>query len=148
MIGILVVFGAIIAVFTAYTFNLQRTTLAIGRKLAPQNPLLPTGMQDAITPPWQTRNNILMFAGWAAYAVLCFTMLAWYIALGLLLGTFCMGVSVVSLYLVPRPMSKKFVNKIRQSMEARRTGYKKAGDQQRAAAMEEVLRWFDTAMNK
>jgi len=148
MIWAPIVLGAVIVLFSAYTRNMQETTLAIGKKLAAENPLLPTGMQDAITPPWQTRNNILVMVGWGVYAIVCFVTLTWYVAILVLLLSFTVALSIATILLVPRPMSPNLVAKIRQNMEIRLTGYKQTGDSPRAAAMQQVLRRFDAAMGK
>ncbi len=147
VIWILLVLGAGLAVFSAYTKNMQSTTLNVGRKLLPDVPLLPTGLQDAISPPAQTRNNFLIIAGWVAYGALCFWGLSFYIAILVLLGTFFIGVTAAShLGLVPKPMSKRFVAKIRQNMEFRLALYRQTGNYARMAAAEEVLRRFEAVM--
>ncbi len=149
MIWTLLIVGFLLSVFSAYGKNMQATTLKIGRELLPDVPLLPTGLQDAISPQLQTRNNILIGAGWAGYAFLCFLWLKFYIAILVLLGTFFFGVSAVSyLGLVPRPMSHRFTARIRRSMETRLNGYKNSGNKIRIAAAEEVLRRFDSVTRR
>lgn len=127
------------ACFSAYTKNMQQTTLALGKQLASDNPLLPAGLQDAITPPWQTRNNIAMFALWAGVLVYGFVIFEWYWALlGFALLIFLL-MPLCSLLLMPRPCSSHYVNLIRRSLEKRLEDYRAIGDEARAEAARMVL---------
>ncbi len=53
------VFVAATALAIGYTMAFQQATLFWGKSLAPSDELLPTGMQNAITPKIQTIRNFL-----------------------------------------------------------------------------------------
>lgn len=134
---------AVTVPFCAYTLNVQRTTLELGKRLAPDNPHLPSGLQDAITPSWQTRNNLIMYGLWILAAIQAFVSLPWYGALLLVPICFFMGVPLVSRLAVPAPMSAALVNKIRKDCEHRVRVYEKTGDNLRAEALSEILNKLD-----
>lgn len=127
------------ACFSAYTKNMQLTTLALGKQLAPDNPLLPTGLQDAITPPWQTRNNVVMFVLWGGVLVYGLAIFEWYWALvGFALFLFVL-VPLCSVLLMPRPGSSHYVNLIWRSLGKRLEEYYATGNKARAEAAHLVL---------
>ncbi len=107
------------ACFAAYTKNMQGTTLSLGNQLAPDNPMLPTGLQDSITPPWQTRNNMLMFGLIVVILVYGFAILPWYLALVGFGLFFFLLVPLCSVLLMPPVGSPHYLNLIRQSLKKR-----------------------------
>lgn len=136
-------FTIVAAIFTAYTLNMQKTTLAIGKRLAPDNPLLPTGFQDAITPQSQDRNNTTMFILLPVVLLWGFVLFKWYWVL-LWFGLFFYVLTpLCSALFVPRAGSAHYVNQIRRSLVKRLNEYRQTGDKAREEALLEVLSRLD-----
>lgn len=127
----------LIVLFSAYTRNMQTTTMNVGKSLfnSEEGP----GVQDAITPRWQTRNNILMFIGFAIYLVVCFYVFDWYWSLAVFFATFFIAIPLASRLIVPRPMSNHFLKKIETDLLKRRKEFLAVGDELRAGAVDELL---------
>lgn len=136
---LLVFLGLIVMFLGGYTKNVQATTLELGKKISIDDPNLPTGLQDAITPSWQTRNNIIFFIVVALFGVQCFVALPWYYAVGTFLVVLLFGVPLISLTVVPKPMSKSIIQKITANLQERRKGFEKRGEQAKVEAAEFVL---------
>ena len=132
------------ALFSAYTLNLQKTTLAIGKRLSPNNESLPRGFQDAITPPWQTRNNVLMFVSWLLAFFGGFFLWDWYWALcGFVI--FAVGLIPVCSTLMPRPCSPHYISLIKGSLQQRLKNYRLIGDEARSEAAAFVVQRLESA---
>jgi hypothetical protein len=119
---------------------MQETTLELGRTLF--NTGYGTGVQDAITPKWQTRNNLIMFAGIVIYLIICIEQFVWYIGGLLFLVTFFIGIPVAARFFVPRPMSRHYIKRIHKDLKRRQSDFIAAGDKLRAGAVQELLDRF------
>ncbi len=140
---ILIVFGVMVALFSAYTKSVQETTKEIEKKLAQDDPSIPVGIQDAITPDWQPRNNLLLMGGMFLFVIGCFYFFRWYFAIPVFFATFIIGMGISSIFILPKPMSKKMISKIRKNLEARLVIFQKAGDEAGYKTMKEIVRRFD-----
>lgn len=129
--------AALVAAFTAYTSNVQRTTQELGRRIAtvPENA---ANMQTVITPSWQTRNNLIMFALFPIYLGICFFILNWYLAIAAFTATHLIAMPIIS-FLIPRPMSPFIVSRIYRALEKRGADHEAAGDKARAFACKEAI---------
>ena len=140
--AILIVLILVTGLLGAYTMNFQQTTLALGRKLVSDNPSLPTGYQDAITPKMQTARNII----WPILIVVVFfyglIFYKWYWGLGFAVLTFFVVIPIMKL-IFPRAGSDFYKEKIKRAMLKRLAQYKKAGDENREVALSEILTRFD-----
>lgn len=132
------------AFLIAYTMKWQGATLYWGKALAPNNELLPRGMQDAITPPAQTSRNILTVIMPLVLFMVGFVFFRWHVPVLTLLCTF-LGSGIVGVAL-PKSESLYFCDRIRAQLVKRLHRYRQAGDLERFDAMQEVLNDFD-AMN-
>ncbi len=122
----------------AYTSRFQQTTYALGKKLTEDNPLLPTGLQDAITPKIQTVRNIIypsLILVIFAYGIIFYK---WYWGLGFAVLTFFVVIPILKL-IFPRAGSDFYKEKIKGDLLKRLAQYKKTGDENREVAMSEIL---------
>lgn len=126
----------------AYTLKFQRATLAFGKKLAPENQLLPTGLQDAITPKAQTMRQIL--SGISILIVLIYGVIfyVWYLGIVFALATVFAVYPILSQFL-PKVDSDFYKQKIREDLVKRQGKYRQAGDASREKAIDEILRRLD-----
>jgi membrane protein insertase Oxa1/YidC/SpoIIIJ len=126
----------------AYAMNFQKTTLILGKRLAPDNPLLRTGFQDAITPKIQTARNII----WPILDIVIFVyglvFYKWYWGIGFAALTFIIVIPIFRIIL-PKAGSNIYKNKIEKELTKRLAQYKKCGDEQRETAMSEVINRFN-----
>ena len=144
----LVAWVVIVALFSAYTKNMQQTMLRLGRMLFDNGNPPGTGVQDALTPNWQTRNNIIMIVGLGVFAIVCFYFLVWYFAIALFLLTFFVLIPVVSVLLMPRPLSWHYIRKIQADLQRRQKEYGEIGDAPRAQATTELLGRIDKMLQE
>ena len=138
-VGILVIWGIALLAFGAYTRNVQLTTLGLGKAIGAAESPNSTGLQDAITPKWQTRNNIIVLVLLALFGIQAFVALAWYLAIASILAAFFVGIPVVARTVVPRPMSKFFIGKLKSDLAERKAEFERSGDSLRASVADEVL---------
>lgn len=130
------------AFLIAYTMKWQGATLYWGKALAADNPMLPSGMQDAITPPIQSARNILTFVAPLALLIGGFFLFRWYLAIGIVvLMWFASGFIGFAL---PKRHSRFFRDRIRKSMQRRLAAYAASGDQMRCLAMQHTISKFDS----
>jgi len=132
----------VVGLLGAYTMNFQKTTLALGKKLASDNPLLPTGFQDAITPKMQTARNIIypiLILAVFVYGIIFFK---WYWGIGFAVLTFFIVIPILKLIL-PRAGSDFYKEKIKKALLKRQAQYRKAGDIDKETAVNEILSRFD-----
>jgi hypothetical protein len=105
-------------VLNAYTMRFQGATLFWGKAIAPHNPLLPRGMQDAITPSWQTARNLLNWPLLFVVFVGGAWLHAWYVGLGAVAAAW-FGSALVAVLLLPGYSSpfwfKRILRTLRQS---------------------------------
>ena len=123
----------------AYTMNFQKTTLSLGKMLAPDNEFLPNGLQDAITPRCQTIRNLLFPVLLLAIVPVGLFVMQWYYAILIALLAFGV-VTPLCQQVVPRPESQHYLNSIKKALAKRVEVYKKANDATRGFAATSVLR--------
>ncbi len=128
----------VIAVSSAYTRTVQKATLYWGKVLSPNSPLLPRGLQDAITPPMQTVRNLLNMIFYLMILVVGLTYFHWYWAIGAFVATFLLD-AFIAVVMMPSPNSLIFFNQILRSLADRRAKYQAASDQLRVEAIDEIL---------
>ncbi len=125
----------------AYTMNFQKTTLILGKKLAPDNPLLPAGFQDALTPKLQTVRNVTYFM--LVLVVLIYSLIyyKWYYAAGFAGLTFFVMTPILKIAL-PKPGSDFYEQMIKKDLLKRQAQYSEAGNIEKESAITEILgRW-------
>jgi hypothetical protein len=102
---------AVLALFTAYTRNFQRTIVAIGSRL--------DSSAAAIAAPrsqgWRTA---AMMVGWPSALGLGLVFIAWWKAVALVVGAFMVLVPVLGA-LTPRPLSRHYLECIGTDLAAR-----------------------------
>jgi len=136
----------LVVFFIAFTKNVQITTLDIGKRLYGAEPNS-TGIQDAITPTWQTRNNIISFVLLFAFIGTSLYVFKWYAGLGIFLMTLFVVIPLVSNYLMYPPSSVFIVKKIRNNLVKKQKIYFEKGDSLRAEAVSEILIRLDEITN-
>ncbi len=133
--------ASVAGALAAYTFSFQAATLYWGKRLAPDNDLLPTGLQDAITPPAQTRCNLLSMVLLAITLIAGFFVFRWYWALVAFFVIY-LGSALLKA-LLPKPDSDFFRERIESSLRSRLSRFQSSGDTGRAEAVSELLNRFD-----
>jgi uncharacterized protein YneF (UPF0154 family) len=121
-----------------YTMNFQKTTLLVGKKLAPDNEFLPRGMQDAITPESQNIRNILFPISILAVLIIGFFITKWYFAILITLGT-SIVVTPICQQFMPKPESKHYLDAIKKGLTKKLELYKRKNDTERIYAATSVL---------
>lgn len=124
-------------ILLAYTNNIQKTTLYVGKKIAEGNELASprNGFQDAITPKAQNYRNWTSFILLAAIVILALR-IAWYWIPVAIFVTFTLSTIVARLFL-PRSLSF-YIKLIFQDLANRSATYRKKGDTDRADAAKDV----------
>ncbi len=131
----------LVSVFAAFTNLVQTTTLDLGKKVGKslvENGISPTGLQDAITPKWQDRNNIISWVLLAVYLGVCIFVFKWYIGLIVFLLTYFILVPVISLLLKSFSMVSKIEKLIVSSLVKKAETYEAQGDDVRAEAAKKL----------
>jgi len=142
-LSVLVIYAVVFIMFGAYTRNVKLTILALGRAIGVSDPDNPNGLQDAITPRWQNRNNVINFIILALYGIQCFVTLTWYYAILVLLGTFFLAIPVAAKLFVPKPMSKELIKKIKIDLLNRKDEFQNKNDIVRAEKVDYILGRID-----
>lgn len=137
----LFVWFLVVAVFVPYTWNMQATTLQLGRALV--NDETGAGIQDAISPRSHIWSNASLPVVLFLYAGACFLALPWHLAAGAFLLTLLVVVPIVTRFLMFRPMSDHYVERIRKGLRTRIGEYKRTGDEIRAMTAADVLTMVD-----
>ena len=130
---LLIIFTSLLG---AYTLNFQKATLAWGREIS-KSGLLPSGLQDAITPKSQTLRNIILFLLIAAVIVCGFVLYPWYFAILCIVSTFIL--TGILMAVLPKANSDYFYRKIRQDLLKRQFKFEKIGDFERESAICDIL---------
>jgi hypothetical protein len=136
-VATLLIWGVILLGFGAYTRNVQLTTLGLGKAIGAADSA--AGLQDAITPKWQTRNNIIVLVLLLLFSIQAFVTLPWYFAIATILAAFFIGIPVVARTVMPRPMSKSLIGKLKTDLAERKAEFERNGDSVRASVADEVL---------
>jgi len=99
--------------------------------------ILPTGFQDAITPPWKAWFSGSTQLGCIVVAGLMWWNLGWASALG---GTAIILVGAkIAQFVLPEPKGEHYRRLILKSMMSRYADYNRDGDTMRAEAMRDLL---------
>jgi len=129
------ILAGLIAFPFAYMLQFSAATLLIGRELTPSDSY--RGLQDAITPPWQTNLTMLV---WATCAAIVGGM--WW-NLGILSAVGGMALiifgAVVARQVLPKPTGNHYRGLILRSMISRYADYTRDGDKLRADAIKQLL---------
>ena len=104
-----------VAIAFAYSMQFTQATLSYGRSLAETE--FGTGLQDAITPPWQMNLAMITYISFAAIVGVMWWQIGWGSGLGAL-ALIVFGGAVIGAVL-PGKDSPHFRNLIHQSMVAR-----------------------------
>jgi hypothetical protein len=130
-------FAAVVGVLFAFNSRLQIATLWAGRSIAPSGSenLMPTGVQDGITPPWQTNLSLIWMVGLAGLLI-GGSIQHWY--LGVLAVVTALVVSTVVGSLFPHDFAT-YLRLIAGSLARREADYRRAGDTARAEAAHEFF---------
>lgn len=126
-----------VALLGAYSRAFQSATYYWGKALAPDNHLLPTGMQDSITPRAQTVRNLVSSLLFIAVPVVGVLLFRWYVAVGMLI--FTVLASALASGLLPRADGPFFLQRILSSLASRRAKYAASSDDLRVAAIDDLL---------
>lgn len=127
-------FAGLAAIAFAYTMRFTQATLSFGRSLAETES--GTGVQDAITPPWQTNLAMITYIGVVAVVAVMWWHVGWGSGLGAI-ALILVGGAVVSAAL-PDKDAPHFRNLILRSMISRYADYVRDGDTMRAEAMKQL----------
>jgi hypothetical protein len=127
----------IIGLFSAFTENVQRATLEIGRKISTTDSL--TGLQDAITPKWQTRNNIINLFAQIYLLALSIYLFKWYVGIIVFLLIYFIATPLIRKFLMFSPQSEFILKKIISNLEKNKSLYETSGDDLRLQAINDVI---------
>lgn len=129
----LLVLGLTIAF--AYTMQFNAATLSMGRALSGSGSK--TGLQDAVTPPWERNLALTVYAGIVAVVGVAWWWLGWVLAL-VALVIILVGGGLLKGVLF-KWWSDHYERLILQSMMSRYANYVRDGDVLRADAMKQLL---------
>lgn len=132
---VLWIFAGLAATAFAYTMKFTQATLSYGRILGEVE--AGTGVQDAITPPWQTNLAMISYIGVAATVGALWWHAGWGSGLGAI-ALILFGGGVVGAFL-PDKEALHFRNLIHLSMISRHAEFVRHGDLMRAEAMKGLL---------
>ena len=131
-------------VLFTYTRLFQGTTLFVGRQLVSNNPLLPQGLQDVITPKMQTVRNYSMYVSMLLIVAYGWYFYKWYIGIGCLIIMMMLS-SVIELFM-PKEGSIYCLRIIKKGLLSKSDKYKKKGDTIRLDANVMVLSKLENFM--
>lgn len=100
---------ALLALFTAYTRNYQRTVVDLDQALQ---------ANGRVVPPAQGMRTILVVALWPSAVAVGLAFLAWWKAVALVVGSFVLLTPVLG-SLTPRPMSAHFLVRLQAHLRRR-----------------------------
>jgi hypothetical protein len=101
---------ALLALFTAYTRNYQRTAVELDQSL---------GAGGRLIPPAQTVRTMLVVGLWPLSLLLGLAFIAWWKAVGLVVGSYVLLTPVLGSF-TPRPMSAHFLVGLQGYLDWRR----------------------------
>lgn len=115
----------------------QKSTLFWGKKIAPDNEYLPTGLQDAITPRWQTLRNLLMPILILGSSVAGIFLIKWYMGV---IGPIVLFIIANFLSVtLPKCDSRFFKDRIIRDLNRRLIFYRSRSNEPRIFPIEEVI---------
>jgi hypothetical protein len=127
---------AVIEIVTfAYMLQFSQSTRHFGLTLSESK--TGSGLQDVITPPWQTNLARIAYAGWPLLAVSNWLKAGWVWGVGAFVAIF-IGASLLR-KIMPRADSVHFRNCIIRSMLSRYADFVRKGDSIRAQMMGDLL---------
>jgi len=115
----------------------QGATLLWGKAITPDNPLLPRGMQDALTPGIQTLRNILTWVSWIAVPIVGILTHNWWAGLLAFVAAF-LG-SGFAAQCLPKSNESFLYRRVLHNLKRRREAYSRAGDTTRAVVATDLL---------
>ena len=131
----------LISFFNSFSMRFQSATLYWGKKLQPDNELLPRGMQNAITPSFQNFRNIFLPISIIAIMIIGLIFFKWYIAL--LSGPIAFIIGGLFTTLLPKPESKYYYDKIRNVLLKKKNIFTNSNDSIKLIAIEDIIMLFD-----
>jgi hypothetical protein len=137
VLTLLVAVAVLVGAVWAYAGRMQCVTLWAGRAItrADMEAMLPTGAQDAITPPWQTRLNLVWMIGFLVFLIVGLLQV-WYLGiLGVVVGLIARA--IVEAFL-PKQVAW-YLRQITASLANREANYQRDGDVLRAEAAHEMF---------
>jgi hypothetical protein len=129
--------AVVIGVIHAYSGQLLATTLWAGRAIAPpgSEAMMPTGFQDAITPPWQTRLTLVWIVGYVALLIVGSLQLWYFGVVAVVVALVAFGVARV---ILPSRVAW-CLRLIANSLANREADYQRDEDTARAEAAREMF---------
>ena len=133
-------------IWSAVTINIQRTAyLAAGALAEEETSTTPANAyMKILTPPWQTKNNIIWLCFLPVYVGIIFYLIKFGSALLSIIVTFIL-ISVVRKFLMPSEMSGFWLNKIYKYLKST---HEKEKDTQKAETIQLVLNTFESKLLK
>lgn len=128
-----------------YVLAFTGATLSIGRSLSDYG--MPTGYQDAITPPRFSTFAIVVYIACAGGLIYGFWRFGWLIGFGVIIGFF-FAVVLNKVFILPKSHSEHFRKIIIHSMINRQADYIKTGDTLRASAIGMLLEKLGMPVNE
>lgn len=139
MFWLILLLSLVLALLTAYTVAMQKTTRSVGRLLIGKAPDDPgAGVQDAITPRAQTTRNVLMFSLFLVIFGLTTYQYAWYHAIWVVLACL-VGSYIPRAILGLHPGSPRLVTSIARDMARRRQAFLDSGDSLSAEVIGQLI---------
>lgn len=126
---------AILSVPIAYGIQFAESTRTMGRKLVEAES--GNGVQDAITPPWQTNVGLLVYLSLAAVIGFGWWQLGWRYGVGGIVGAFV--ATSVARAILPKAGGNHYQRAILRSMVKRYADFVRTNDAARAVEMRELL---------
>ncbi|OOY36777.1 hypothetical protein BOV89_10635 [Solemya velum gill symbiont] len=106
--------SVLVVLFAAFTSNVQDTTLRIGMSLGDElvsSGVSKTGLQDAITPSWQNRNNLISIGLIVFYFGFSLFVFKWYVGIAVFVGTIFVAIPIASkllMFVMPAKLIREF----------------------------------------
>jgi hypothetical protein len=134
---LIAIVALLLAMVNGLSMRVQGSTLYAGRALAPpgSESLMPNGVQDAITPSWQTRLNMVWMLGVVALVVYG-SFQRWYF--GIIGFVIFMVGGTVAQAILPRALAT-YLRLIGNDLANREANFRKVGDGERADAAREFF---------
>ena len=137
----LIIIVLIVSLFNAFSMRFQAATLFWGKKLQPDNELLPRGMQNAITPSFQNIRNLFIPISVIVIIVLGFIFFEWYVALSSGAVTFILGGLISNM--LPKPESNYYYRKIHKVLLKKKNKFIKIDNDLKLEAVEKIISLLD-----
>jgi|GEM_PF-1778077 hypothetical protein len=136
VLSVAIPIGLLLALVFAWDLGLQRTTLAMGKKLGDHSG--GQTFQDAITPTWKVNLTLFVWASIVVFFATCMFKFGAIVSLVLIVG-FVACSAIASMVFIPKPESRHYVDLVQHSLTNRFANFNRDGDINRAQATEEIL---------